>query len=294
MNATYNRAEKSGGVVVEGAALRYLVEGHGTPTLVFGSTIYYPRTFSPQLHEQLRLIHLDARHFVPSDPSFNISQITIDTYARDIEQVRQSLGLGRVVVMGHSIHGTVALEYARRYPQHVSGVIALGAVPRGMGDVITASGQVWQADASEERKVTLQRKLAELTPDLLGRLSPGDVLIQTYVANGPKYWYDLDYDALWLWEDVTPNMPILNHLYGQLFAAYDLAQGPGQITMPVLVIHGRFDYSAPYTLWEAHKSKLTQLTYHLFDKSGHTPQLEESERFNHIVVEWVEGLERQR
>lgn len=292
MNSIHERDGRSGILAVEGASLRYLVAGSGIPTLVFGSTLYYPRTFASSVLEHLQLIHLDARHFAPSDPAYDISQITIDTYTHDIEQLRQTLDLDRVVVMGHSIHGTVALEYARRYPQYVAGVIMLGALPRGMDDTATASAVFWQTDASQDRQHRLQQTSATLTPELLATLTPGAVLIRTYVANGPRYWYDPDYDAAWLWEGVTPNVDILNRVFGELFATYDLQQGPEQIRVPVLVIHGRFDYSVPYTLWEAHQSKVPQLTYHLFDRSGHTPQLEEAQRCAQAMVEWVRGLDR--
>lgn len=292
MNSIHQGDGLSGMMAVEGASLRYKVEGSGIPTLVFGSTLYYPRTFSSTVLEHLQLIHLDPRHFAPSAPAYDIGQITIDTYTHDIEQLRQTLGLDRIVVMGHSIHGTVALEYARRYPQYVAGVIMLGALPQGMDDVAAASEAFWQADASQDRQHKLQQSMTKLTRELLDTLTPGDVLIRTYVANGPRYWYDPDYDAAWLWEGVTPNMDIVNHLFGKLFATYDLQQGPEQILVPVLVIHGRFDYSVPYTLWEAHKSKVPQLTYHLFDRCGHTPQLEEPQQCEQVMVEWVRGLDR--
>jgi|ERR1700737_538025 hypothetical protein len=51
------------------------------------------------------LISLDMPHFVSSDDSFDINQVTLDAYASDIEQARTALKLGTVVVMGHSIHG---------------------------------------------------------------------------------------------------------------------------------------------------------------------------------------------
>ena len=39
----------------------------------------------------------------------NVAQVSIETYPADIEQVRQTLGLGDVVVIGHSVHGVIAL-----------------------------------------------------------------------------------------------------------------------------------------------------------------------------------------
>jgi proline iminopeptidase len=136
---TQNTAHDDAGVVdVDGAQLRYRIEGHGPPCLVAGSSVYYPRVFSQHLRERLRLVFADLRHFADprppasADPSFRPEQISIDTYTGEIDQVRKALGLGEVVVVGHSIHGTIALEYARRYPQHVRGVVATAGVQCGL------------------------------------------------------------------------------------------------------------------------------------------------------------------
>ena len=278
-------------VEVEGAHLRYRIEGDGQPCLVVGSSIYYPRVFSQDLREHLQLIFVDLRHFAASDPSFTPDRISVGTYADDIERVRQTLRLGDVVVMGHSIHGTIALEYARRYPEHVRGVVAIGAPPRRSDDEPAPSDRLWEADASEERKEILARQLAELTPEVRATLSPADLFVRSYVANGPRYWYDPAYDCSWLWDGVVPDMPVIERLFGELFKTYDLPQGPAQITLPVLIAHGRYDYSAPYTLWEEHRHTLPRHTYALFERSSHTPPLEEPERFDQTLLAWVHGLE---
>jgi hypothetical protein len=38
---------------------RHIVAGSGIPTVVIGSSIYYPRTFSPRLRESLRMAFID-------------------------------------------------------------------------------------------------------------------------------------------------------------------------------------------------------------------------------------------
>jgi proline iminopeptidase len=280
--------DSAGIVEVDGAQLRYRIEGHGQPCLVVGSAIFYPRMFSQELREHLQLVFADLRHFAASaDPTFGPDRITVDTYADDIEQVRRTLGLGDVIVMGHSIHGSIALEYARRYPEHVRGVVAIGAVP---AEDPAEVERLWEADASEERKEILARLQAKLTPEARAAMTPADLLVREYVANGPVYWYDPAYDCSWMWQEVVPDMPVFEHLFGGLFETYDLAQGPAKITVPVLIAHGRYDYAAPYTLWEERKQELPRHTYALYEKSGHFPSLEESELFDQTLLAWVRGL----
>jgi proline iminopeptidase len=57
---TQSMARDNAGIVqVDGAGLRYRIEGHGPPCLVVGSSVCYPRVFSQRLREHLRLVFAD-------------------------------------------------------------------------------------------------------------------------------------------------------------------------------------------------------------------------------------------
>jgi proline iminopeptidase len=279
---------ETGIVEVDGARLRYVIEGEGPTVLVIGSSVYYPRVFSQGLREHLRLVFVDLRHFGEPDPEFGLDRITLDTYPDDIEHVRRTLQLGDVFVMGHSLPGTIALEHARRYPKNVRGVIAVGAFAyRPPAEEPNPAVQWWETDASAERKELLARGLAELTPEVRAALTPAQLFIRNYLAGAPKAWYDPTYDGAWLWEGVELDKAVMDRVYDEVFKPYDLAQGPGKITAPALVVHGRYDYIIPHTLWDDHRHKLARHTYALLEESAHSPQQEEPERFDEILLDWV-------
>lgn len=52
---------------------------------------------------------------------------SIDALADDLEAVRRGLGLGRVVIVGHSMSGEVLTAYAGRHPEVVAGLVYLDA-----------------------------------------------------------------------------------------------------------------------------------------------------------------------
>ena len=287
---TQEKTPRAGTVEVVGARLGYRIEGHGQPCLVVGSSIYYPRVFSQELGKHLQLVFVDLRHFGASDPSFSPDRISVETYPEDIERVRQSLGLGDVVVIGHSIHGTIALEYARRNPEHVLGVVAISAPPHRSDEDPSPAQRFWEAEASAERKDMYAHQQAELTPEVRAALSPGELYVRDYVASGAKIWFDPTYDGTWLWEGAVLDAPVFARVAGELLTPYDLAQGPGEIAMPVLIALGRYDYWIPYTLWDEHRHKLRRHTCVLFERSGHTPPLEEPERFNETLLAWIRDL----
>ena len=107
--------------------LRYQIEGTGTAAIVIGSSVYLPRAFSQNLRKHLRLVFLDHRGYAPSPGPMDAGEFTVDKMLDDVERARQQLGLGRIAIIGHSIHSVMALEYAKKYPDNVSHVIMIGS-----------------------------------------------------------------------------------------------------------------------------------------------------------------------
>lgn len=278
-------------VSVDGAALGYAVRGTGVPVLVVGSSPFYRRTFSPRLADSCTLAFADLRHFSPSEPGYDFAGLSFDTYAEDIDRVRASLGFERCVVLGHSKHGNIALEYAKRHPGRVSGVVLIGSPPCGLGEVVEARGGYWEAHASELRKALLARNWASLAEERLAAMSPGEGVVARYVADGPKYWFDPEYDASPLWDGVFVNAAALDRLH-EVFTGYELTWSPDELRSPVLSVMGRFDFAVPHTLWDAARARLPRHTYVLLERSGHTPQLEEPDLFNQHFLEWLESSPR--
>lgn len=276
-----------GAVGVDGAILRYTCEGSGLSTLVIGSSIFYPRTFSHRLRERLRLAFMDVRHFAEGDGPPGSDEISLDIYMADIARVHAHLELGRAVLVGHSHHGNLALEYAKRYPAQVSHIVLIGSPPVDVSSTVRAAKAYWADFASEDRKTTLQEKLAAVGSEEWDRMTPEQAYVVRYVAEGAKYWYDPAYDASHLWQGVPLNMEAIR-VFRDFFAqGYELRWDPERLTAPVLVVMGRYDYAVPHVLWDRVRPELANLTFHLFERSGHTPPLEEPEQFDRVLLDWL-------
>lgn len=275
----------SGAVDVDGAVLRYLCEGCGLPVLIIGSAIYYPRVFSRKLRKSLRLIFMDVRHFAQAGSSLDLDKLPLDTYLDDIERVRAHLGLDRVVLIGHSHHGNLALEYAKRYPARVTHVVLIGSPPVDVNAIAKTAQLYWETHASDERKTTLQKRQEEVT----NRITREQAFVARYVADGPKYWYDANYDASALWQGVPLNMGTIEVFRSFFAEGYELQWNPEQLATPILVVMGEYDYAVPHTLWTEERKAQTNLTFHLFERSGHTPPLEEPEAFDRVLINWLKA-----
>ena len=282
------RVVKSSGIVsVEGAELRYVMEGKGTPLVAIGSSYYLPRAFSQQLRQHFKLICIDTRWYALTNTLEDISKITMDTLVDDIEQVRKTLGFDKIAVLGHSAYGLWALEYARRHPEHATHVIMHGTPNYCNPNTQKVRKEYWEYHASNERKEIYKRKREEFEA-MLSSLSPSEAVIMNNVKNGPKFWYDPTYDCSWLWEGVTLKVDILDHYFDVIIPDYDFTKGD-QITTPVFLALGKYDYICPYHLWDGYKDKFTNLSYNLFEKSGHWPMLEEHALFDKKLIAWIKG-----
>ncbi len=280
-----NETTKKGFIEVERFKLRYSQEGKGIPALVIGSALYYPRTFSQALRKHFQLIFVDHRGFAKSDKPVDISNLTLDTFLDDIEKIRSELGLGRIMIIGHSGHGYMALEYAKKYPEHVSHVALLAMGPDQSDSSRQTADHYFDDSVCPERKAMLAKDLQHLAEEL--RLHPEKSFITFCIRLGARSWYDYTFDASPLWKDVTVTMPIIDYAWGKIFRDIDITQGLENFDKPVFLALGKFDYLvAPFFSWNLIRSKFKNLTLRLFEKSGHTPQYEEPELFDEELLQW--------
>lgn len=277
-------------ITVDDTELHFTVEGSGPPVLVVGSAIYYPRTFSQRIKTFCRLACCDLRHFAKSDRRAKQTQIGMDTYVNDIENIRTVVGFERFALVGHSHHGNIALEYAKRYPNKVSQLVLIGTPPCDVRSTIEEGQRYWETQASGARKEALRQTQSMLAGKDFTAMSPDEAFVAEYAADGPKYWYDADFDATALWQGVPVNMVVTRAFKG-LFDNYTFDLAPVK-DLPVLVVIGKHDYVVPHTLWDKTAS-LPNVTYHLLEKSGHTPQLEEQATFDAIFLAWLTGGQSQ-
>lgn len=264
--------------------LGYAIEGQGATApaataLVIGSARYYPRIFSAALRRKLRLAFIDHRGFGAAEAAYGEEDMRLDAVLGDIEAMRQQLDLGRVIVIGHSGHGYMALEYAKRFPEAVSHAVVIATGP-SHGPVHAAlTERHWQEAVCPERKARFAADMAKL-PALL-EAAPERRFISFCLAMAARSWFDPAFDAAPLWADVSVNMPVIDHLWGEAFRDIDIAKGLEALEIPVLLALGRFDYLvAPPESWEPYRERFRKLSLRVFDRSSHTPPLEEPAAFD--------------
>lgn len=273
-------------VMSEGFALNVSIRGNGRPILVVGSSIYYPRLFSEQLYTSFQLIFLDHRGFVKPLRTLEPEDYALDKVLDDIETARQTLGLEDFIILGHSGHAFMALEYAKKYPQHVRKVVLLNTALTNSPERQQQSIAFFNETASPERKRQFEADISLLAGDI--EREPERRFAHMCIRMGAHSFYDYAYDAAWMWEEVFTSMPVIDHLWGEAFAQLNLIDSLEEVVKPVFIGLGRYDYLvSPVSLWDAVDDSQEHVKKVIFEKSGHNPMFEEPELFNTVLTGWI-------
>jgi len=278
--------EKYQTITSDGFELNYVVKGAGKPILVIGSSVYYPQLFSENLYEAFQFIFLDHRGFVKPPRPLQPEDYRLDNVLDDIETARQALNLTDLILLGHSGHAFMALEYAKKYPSHVRKVVLLNSAPTNSGERQHQSFAFFNETASSERKRQFESDMALLSSDI--EKDPERRFVHMCIRMRAQSFYDYTFDAAYMWKDVYTNMPIIDHLWGEAFGQLNLIQSLASFDKPVFLGLGRYDYLvAPVMLWDAVDETYTHVKKAIFEHSGHNPMFEEPLAFDRELIQWI-------
>jgi L-proline amide hydrolase len=90
----------------------------------------------------------------------------------------------------------------------------------------------------------------------------------------------------------TMNGPSEFHVVGTL-SGWDITARLGEIRVPTLVTSGRYDEATP-TIAETVRKGIPGSEWVVFENSGHSAHAEEQERYNQVLVDWLDRVEAKR
>lgn len=258
---------------VNGVRLVYDDAGQGTPIVTLhggpgmGSRAGDWAAFQP-LTDTYRLISYDQRGNGESQGAEPYSHAQ---FVADLEALRQQLGLGKIVVLGGSYGGFIALEYALAHPGNLHAVILRD----------TAASNRFQG-TSKERALGSGFRVDEETLDRLfsGRVRSDDDFRESFAMIQPLYTVERDPARE---AERLARIPFRFETHNWAFSRnqpeYDLTARLGEIQVPVLVTVGRHDWITPLEASEELAAGLPNGELVVFEHSGHSPQVEEQGRY---------------
>lgn len=94
-----------------------------------GASSDYMASLESLAGKNLRVVRFDLRGTGKSSAPVNPKEYSPEFYVKDLEALRQNLGIEKMILLGHSYGGLTAMNYAIAHPTNVAGLILYGSSP---------------------------------------------------------------------------------------------------------------------------------------------------------------------
>jgi proline iminopeptidase len=293
---------QEGFVDSHGALIYYQAFGRGAPLLIVhggpGASHDYFLPYLLPLMRTSRLIFIDERGSGKSSKLTDPKQYTVANMVEDVETVRQTLGLGKISLMGHSYGGVLAEAYALKYQKNLSHLI-LGSTFASTKEINQALARMKAAMDPKDLERLNSLEAAGLFgkgevwehgryPDEYAKLAWGKGYYPYIYQNRPDPTYD----------PVSSNTSTAWDVYREMWGSdgefiidgnlleVEYVDQLSQIKVPTLIIVGEHDESDPNMSREMHE-KIAGSQLVILPKSGHMTFVDQPEGFLEAVRNFV-------
>ncbi|HPC95250.1 MAG TPA: alpha/beta hydrolase [Sedimentisphaerales bacterium] len=256
---------------IDGARIYYEDRGAGEAVIMIHGFAMDRRIFDMQFElfaERFRVVRYDLRGFGRSDlPTGPYS--TLD----DLRIMMDRLGIEKACIIGLSLGGSLAVEFALTCPQRVTGLVLAGSTLRGY-----PYSDAYVQEFLYYRKIARRQGIAVAQTEMLG-----NPLLRS-IAKKPELFVHIqamirDYSGFhWLRHD--PHRVFYPPAIERL----------GEITCPVQIIIGQHDVDDLQGVARRLIREIRHARCSVLPGVGHIVNMEAPERFNEIVLEFLDSL----
>lgn len=230
------------------------------------------------LEKRTQMVMVDHRSTGRSSREKSTRKWNIEQFADDVEELRKYLGLGKICVMGDSFGGMWALVYATRYPKIVEKL------------VLVDTKASWKKEAMKESLEIVERRGTPQQKKIVRDLWEGRIKTKKGIRNwltimDSMYYYrydkkigrEINSRAMW----ASPQL--MAHMDKRILPKADVRSKLKVIKSPTLIIVGRHDWICPVSQAKLMHRSIRGSKLVIFEKSGHSPFVEENAKFLRIV-----------
>lgn len=265
-------------VAPDGVTLAFQESGNPEgPPIVFvhgllGSRLNWDAQVSSPLLQHYRLITYDLRgHGMTGKPTGTEAYADGRRWADDLAAVIKTTHARKPVLVGWSLGAAVITHYLAAYGDgDIKGVIYVDGVIELTPDQIVAHPEVYRDMIAPDLKTHLDGERTFLA--LCFKKQPDRPAFERLLANAAL--------ASWDMQRAVPSMTI------------PLVKGLGRTTVPMLLIYGSDDALVKVGPSMARaKGVNARIRSMLYDGAGHAPFLEQPERFNRDVADFINDID---
>lgn len=260
---------------MNGTRLAHEVRGVGTPVVLIHGGLVDSRLWDDQvavLERHHRVIRYDLRGFGRSDfPEGPFSHV------EDLEALLDHLSAGRVALVGVSLGGMIATDFALEHPDRVSALVLVGSALRGFETPPNEElAAIYRAAETEGRERAIDLWLGSPlfaggrdTPHFAERM-------RAMLADNFRYWGPTERPIEVQW----PRTPAADRL--------------SEIGVPTLVVAGDLDVPAILTIADALARGIPGAEKRILTGRSHHPNLEDPRTFNDLLLDFLRRSGRER
>jgi len=271
--------------VIHGHKRAFIRAGDGPPLLLLHGIGNNCQTWSKvigRLAETHTVIAPDLLGHGASDKPRG--DYSIAAYANGMRDLLSVLDIEQATVVGHSLGGGIALQFAYQFPERCQRLALVGS--GGLGPELSVGLRAATLPGAE----LLVTALAQVSGPLRLWLQAVEVVGR---VTGWQRVGDLaqSVDALLALKDVEARRAFLRTLrgvvdsHGQAVTALDRIYLADSI--PMLVVWGGRDPIVPAQHAETVRSLVPSARVEVFDEAGHWPHLDEPDRFCDVLLDFV-------
>jgi 2-hydroxymuconate-semialdehyde hydrolase len=236
---------------------------HGSGTGVTAAANWWLNL--PELSKQARCIAIDSLGYGQTIEAQG-TEYGIKAWVEHVVRVLDALGIDKTWLVGNSLGGWIALQFAIDHPERLLGVVSMGTGGAKKTAALAGHSNPELSEAGVRR--TLEQFVVDksLVTDELVALRYQSALNDTASArlirvvearDRDRFELPLDLDAL------------------------------AKLEIPVLLVHGAQDVVIPVSrTWEL-LNVIPHADAHIFSQCGHWSQVERAEDFNAIVTQYL-------
>ena len=268
--------QQSGMLEVNGARFAYEVSGEGHPLTLLHAGIADSRMWDDQIPAfaaHYRMIRYDARGFGRTE--FSAGPFSP---ADDLRAILDALGVEKTYLLGCSMGGGVALDFALTYPDRVDALILVGAGVSGKQPSLELVAAFQRVDEALEQQGVAQavelesrmwvdgpnRAPDQVNPDVRRRVGEMNTLAYSHADQMAQ----------------SPTQPLDPPAIGRL----------NEVHAPTLVIVGDNDQPDVIESAEMLAKGIPGAQFVLMSGPGHVPNMEQPDDFNRFVLEFLSKL----
>lgn len=233
--------------------------------------------FSP-LSRHLQLVYFDHRGQGRSARGQK-ETYTLDNNVEDMEALRQYLGLEKIVLIGSSYGGMVALSYAVKYPENVSQLIVIATAANS--GFLQRAQEILAVRGNEEQKAIAHQLWS-------GNFENEEQLRQFFQVMGSMYSQTNHQKLNSLTSDQTIlSIDAINFAFSGFLNHYNIVNQLHKIISPTLVIAGRHDWICPPEFSQEIAQAIPDAQLQIFENSGHLIRVDEPQLLLNEIAKFL-------